>query len=177
MKTDQRQQLLLAGALAVVGFFAADKLLITPLTGLWKKNAARIVRLQQDIAEGNGLIRRERYTLQDWDKIRQNGLPRERAAAEAILQNAVDRWEQESRIKIAGRKFQERTFPDDEYSTIECNLDASGTIESMTRLLYAIEKDPLPVRMEDLKVTAKDNNGSELLVTLRISGLVILSKD
>lgn len=177
MKSENRQQLLLVGALAIVAFFAADKMIISPLTDLWKKRSEKIVRLRQDIANGNSLIRREKYTLEDWDKIRKNSLPLERAAAEVQLQNAIDRWEQESKIKIAGRKFQERQFPESEYSTIECNLDASGTVETMTRFLYNVERDPLPIRLEDVKVTAKDNNGTELLVAMRISGLVVQSKE
>ncbi len=176
MKTN-RQQLLVIGTIVVAAIFLGDKVIVSPLSELWTKRKVRITRLEQDLADGRVTLKREQWTLKDWQKIRSNSLPADRARAEVLLQNAVDRWEQESKIKIAGRKFQERTYPDEEYATIECALDASGTLETISRFLYQVEKEPLPVRVEDLKITAKDNDGRELLVGLRVSGLMIQSKE
>ena len=51
MQIKNRQQFLMIGTIAVLGLFAADRLLIDPLTATWKARAQRI--------GAGGAVRRE----------------------------------------------------------------------------------------------------------------------
>ena len=52
MKIKNRQQLLTFGAVAVVALFAADKLLLNPLTAAWKQRSTRVAELRSRAASG-----------------------------------------------------------------------------------------------------------------------------
>ena len=51
MNLNKRQQLLAILAIVAVGFFVADKLVITPLTNSWKARTVRLAKLKDDVRE------------------------------------------------------------------------------------------------------------------------------
>ena len=46
MNLNKRQQLLAIFAIVAVGFFVADKLVLSPLTSSWKARAQRLAKLK-----------------------------------------------------------------------------------------------------------------------------------
>jgi hypothetical protein len=54
---------------------------------------------------------------------------------------------------------------------LDCQVNGSGDILSLARFLYELEKDPLALRIEDLEITARDDNGQQLTLSARFSGL------
>ena len=59
MNLNKRQQLLAILAIVAVGFFVADKLVITPLTNSWKARTVRLAKLKNDVREGTETLKRE----------------------------------------------------------------------------------------------------------------------
>ena len=59
MQIKNRQQLLAIVAGAAIGLFAADKLLLTPLTRLWGRRADQVAKLRKDVDDGKRLVARE----------------------------------------------------------------------------------------------------------------------
>ena len=59
MKIKNRQQWLMFAAVAVVAFFAADKLILTPLGNLWTERSKGIVDLRKKVENGARLEQRE----------------------------------------------------------------------------------------------------------------------
>jgi hypothetical protein len=59
----------------------------------------------------------------------------------------------------------------DDYSTLECRVDAAGTLQTLTRFLYEIEKSPLALKVESVEVTTRDNNGEQIALGILVSGL------
>ena len=55
--------------------------------------------------------------------------------------------------------------------TYECRADAFGSLPSITRFLYEIEKDPLALKIESVEINARDNTGQQLSLGLQVSGL------
>ena len=49
MKFENRQQILVIGAIAVVVLFAANKLMIDPLTNFWKTRSTRMGELSKQV--------------------------------------------------------------------------------------------------------------------------------
>jgi len=60
---------------------------------------------------------------------------------------------------------------------LECRADGFGSIEAVSRFLYEIEKDNLPLRVESVEITARDNNGQQLALALQVSGLLLTPED
>ena len=161
MQIKNRQQMLAIAAAAGVALLVADRLVITPLKDAWKERAARIVELRKAVTQGAQLRDREPMIRNRWNSMNTNTLPENVSAAENQVLRAFDRWSQDSRISIASIKPQWKRAADD-YMTLECRADAYGSIQALTRFLYAVEQDPLALKVESMEITSRDNEGQQL---------------
>ena len=172
MQIKNRQQLLSFAAIAVLGLFAADKLIVDTLTKVWKSRARRIEQLRTQVAEGKALVKREPLIRGRWNEMQRNTLTNNTSAAEQQLFAAVDGWRQDSRVVINGATPQWRHDADD-YMTFQCRMDASGTLSTLSKFLYDIEKDPMALKLDSIELSARDKEGQQLVLSLQISGLVL----
>lgn len=167
-----RQQLLTIVAFAVIGVWAADKLVLTPLLNSWRARATKIADLRKSVAQGGQLLERERVIRERWDSMRTNTLPSAVSQAEGRVLGAFDRWSQDSRVSITSIKPQWKRDAED-YLLLECRVDASGSLATITRFLHEVERDPMALKVDAVELTARDATGAQLTLGLQVSGLVL----
>jgi hypothetical protein len=172
MQTKNRQKLLLILALSAVGLFLGDRLLLRPLTKLWSSRASRIAQLRQDITAGQTLLERQQVIRTRWEQMRRQALPSNPSATEQQVFKAVDGWAQESRVNVTAVLPQWRKEAGN-YTTYQCRVDAAGTIASLSRFLYSVERDPMPLKVESIEIGTSDKQGQQLGLALQFSGLVL----
>ena len=172
MKIDNRQQLLVIAALTVVGLFAADRLLLTPLTSLWSKRSKEIASLRTQVFEGNSLKRRSQAIHGRWDEMRANALTNNPSLAQEQVLKAFVNWAQESGVSLNGISPQWKN-DSETYKTLACRVDASGTLWTLSRFLYDVEQGPMALKVESLELGSHDNGGQQLTLGLQVSGLVL----
>lgn len=172
MQIKNRQQMLVIVAAVVFGLLVADKLVITPLTKAWKTRAERIADLRKKVDDGVKLIEREQVLNDRWAQMRTNALPKEQSRAEQQVLNAFDKWSQDARISVNSVTPQWRRDRDD-LLTLQCRVDAAGSIGTLAKFLYNVERDPMALRIESLEIAARDKDGQNLSLGLQISGLVL----
>jgi len=51
-----------------------------------------------------------------------------------------------------------------------------GSLASLTRFLYQVEKDPLAMKVDVVDLTTRDTEGRNLTMALQLSGLVLTPK-
>jgi Tfp pilus assembly protein PilO len=172
MNPGNRQQLLAIVAISAVALLLGDRLVLTPLVRGWEERSARITQLRRDVEQGRQLIQREQPIRSRWENMRTNTLPSQVSTAESQVLRSFDRWSQDSRISITSIKPQWKTGAED-YVTLECRVDASGTLPTLTRFLYDIEKDPLALKVDSLEITSRGDDGQQLALGLQVSGLLL----
>ncbi len=172
MQIKNRQQMLVIVAAVVFGLLVADKLVITPLTKAWKTRAERIADLRKKVDDGVKLIEREQVLNDRWAQMRTNALPKEQSRAEQQVLNAFDKWSQDARISVNSVTPQWRRDRDD-LLTLQCRVDAAGSIGTLAKFLYNVERDPMALRIESLEIAARDKDGQNLSLGLQIGGLVL----
>ena len=172
MQIKNRQQLLVIAAGALIGLFAADKIVIGPVWNLWKARSAQIAKLRKQVDDANHLIRRESSLNARWEQMKTNTLPTNESQAEQIVLKAVDRWSQKSGVSITSISPQWK-HDADEYMTLECRVDATGNMGTVKDFLYSIEKDPLALKLQMVEISTRDPEGQLLNLGLQISGLVL----
>ena len=172
MKLKNRQQLLTFAAVALVAFFAADKLLFTPLGAAWHSRSKRIAELRKKVSDGKALAKRENSLRSRWDTMRKNTLPNNESAAEQQVLQALDRWARDSNLTITSFG-QQWKHENDDYMTLLCRVEAAGSLDRVRRFLYDLEKDPMALKLESLEMSTRDAEGQQLSVGLQISGLVL----
>lgn len=174
MNLQNRQHVLGLVAAIVVGAWGGDRWILTPLIKSWEARSALVAQLKKSVERGTSLLRDESSIREAWNRVRTNSLSLEASIAENQMLKAFDAWSQESGVSISGLRPQwKRT--DEDFATLECRADVSGTLPALTRFLFDAEQDPLGVRVESLELTTRDVNGSQLTLALQVSGLQLKS--
>ncbi|HAV61103.1 MAG TPA: hypothetical protein DCY13_01900 [Verrucomicrobiales bacterium] len=171
MNPAQRQQLLLILAGAVVGLFLVDRLVFTPLAAGWRERSETIAGLRESIEKGRLMIDREEFTRRAWNDLRKNTLPASVSHAEKTLLEAFDQWSRDSRVTVSSIKPQWKRGANEDYSLLECRVDASGDLERLAKFLHAVERSDMALRIESVELTARDSDGQNLAMGLMVSGL------
>jgi len=170
----QRQRLLMILAGTAVLLLVLDSLVITPLTKGWQARRAEIAKLQKNVTEGRGLIERADRTRALWAEMQTQALPNDAAKAEQDLIAAFDRWGRAANIELGSIKPQWKRGATNRYSQLECRVDASGSLATLSRFLYEVEKSTLALRVDSVELTARDDNGQKLSLGLLVSGLRLI---
>lgn len=171
MKIENRQQMLVVVAVVAVALLIADRAVLTPLTVLWKTRSVRVAELRKQIEQGSSLVQREQTLHRRWDEMRRNTLPSNSSLAEQQLLRGFDSWARESRANLTLLSPQWKH--EDDYMTLECRVDAAGDLETLTRFLYNIERDPMALKLELVELTAHDDSGQQMTIGLQVGGLVL----
>ncbi len=174
MKIDlkNRQHLLGLIAAGVVALFLADKVVLTPLAKSWKARATEISELKKKVTEKQGLVQRERSLKDHWAEMRSNTLTNNASQAEQQMLKAFDSWARQSQVTLVSISPQWKHDSDD-YMTLECRVEATGNLNTISRFLYELERDPMALRLQAVEVSARDNDGQQLSLGLQVSGLVL----
>jgi hypothetical protein len=172
-----RQQFLTIVTLTAIGLLAMDRIISPPLTKLWNDRAARIATLQKQVKEGQVTLRRKDYLRSRWAEIQASTLPNDTTAAEQKLFNGINNWVQFSDVAIGNIAPTWKQGSDPAYKTIDCRVDASGSIDRLSRFLYALETEKMALRVQSIEMTSKDPNGVNIGLGVQVSALVLTSTE
>ena len=172
MNINKREQQLIIAVIAAVVLWAGNTLVVVPLTKHWKERATRMSDLRKSLTQGTLLLEREQSIRARWESMRTNTLPSETSLAESQVVKAFDRWSQDSRISITSISPQWK-HDADEYMTLQCRVEAAGTLNTLSRFLYDVEKDPMALKLESVELGVRDKNGQIITMGLQISALVL----
>jgi hypothetical protein len=176
MAFNRREHLLLLAAIVCIAILAGDRFVLGPLANLWKERSARIVELKANLAKGTLLLDRGEAMEQRWQEMKDRSLPHEMPATESRVLTAVSEWAGESRLNVTSVK--PRWLAEEEGSkTIEFRLGATGSLDSVARFLYAMETDPMSLKVEKIEISSHDPRGNALGVDIRFTGSVIMEKE
>jgi hypothetical protein len=171
MKIENRQKFLVALTIAAGVLLAGDRL-VSLLTNVWKDRAREIAGMRTQVAEGSALLRREQAIRDQWTEMQTNSLPNNPSLAQEQVLKAFVNWSQESGVSINAITPQWRSDSDD-YKTLVCHVDASGTMWTLSRFLYDVELGPMALKVESVDLSSHDNNGQQMTMGLQVSGLVL----
>jgi hypothetical protein len=168
MQSDQRTAILKIAAGAVVGLFLLDRMVVSPAIAGWKEQSERLATLRQKVQRGRQLIEREKSLRDRWAEMQRTDLSTDGSAAENDVFKGIGRWARDSRVSFTSLTPQWRSH-EEGYDTFEFRASAAGDQVSLGRLIYEIEADPLPARIEECELTSRDNQGQQVGLTLKFS--------
>jgi hypothetical protein len=173
MKIDMpnRQKWLLGIAGGAVVLFILNQVVISPLSGLWEDHSTEIAHLNTTLAEGRSLIAQGPRLQRDWTDMQAATLPRDPAKSEHDVLEQFETWSRSSGVELGSIKPQMKHGDTDNYSLLECRLDATGSLGSLSQFLFDLEKAPLALRVESVEFLSRDDSGDKLTLSLTITGL------
>jgi len=172
-----RQQFLTILTLTAIGLLAVDRIISPPLVAFWNQRSARIRQLQAQVKEGE-LLRRGKQSLRShWAQMQASTLTNNTTLAEQQLFTGLNHWSQSSGISLGTITPQWKQGADATYKTLECRVEASGSMDRLAQFLYDLEKDPMALKLDSIELTSRDNEGTLIGLGVQVSGLVLTGKD
>jgi Tfp pilus assembly protein PilO len=172
MKPDQRQKFLIVLTVAAAGLFVSINYIFTPLAGLWSDRLAQIKELRTEVSDGKKLITREAGIRSHWNDMVANVLPDNLSLAEQQMLKSLDNWARGSGAEIVSIMPQWKNDSTN-YMTLNCRVEATGTLGALSQFLYRIEKGPA-LKLDSVELSAHDNAGQQLTLGMQVSGLALL---
>ncbi len=166
-----RQRLLVILTATMVALYILDAAVIEPLYNLWRTHSAEIAALQKKVADGRNLIVRGPQLERTWADMQANALPKDAAQGEQDVLSAFDRWGRATSVELGAIRPQWKRGATDRYSLLECRVDTTGSLATVSRFLYELERSPLALRVDSIEVSSRDDGGQKLTLALVISGL------
>jgi Tfp pilus assembly protein PilO len=173
MKIQNRQQVLMLVVLGLIALWAANLLIYGPMVKWWQTRQDKIKELRREVSQGKSLIRRETYVRSEWANMRTNSLPDDSSLAEQQVLRSLNNWVADSGVNVSSVTPQWQ-MDEDDYSTLDCRVEASGDLGTLSRFLYQIESNPMALQLASLDLTANDERGQQLTMGLEISGLALI---
>jgi Tfp pilus assembly protein PilO len=173
MKIENRQQFLLALTIGVVALYIGVNFICVPLSHAWSARSTQIKLLRAKVSEGKQLIRREPVIRSRWSEMYTNTLPENSSLAEQQVLKAFDNWSRDTGADISSIMPQWKNDSTN-YVTLNCRVEASGNLGTLSRFIYDIEKGPAALKLDSVELSAHDPTGQQLTLGLQISGLALL---
>lgn len=175
MMNDRRKTVLLIVAVMCVGFFIGDRVVISPLMGLWKANSSKIKLLRQDIDRGRQILDREKALNEHWEEMRGKSFPGQTAATENQVLSSISQWARSADLSVTS--LRPRWMPNAKpFQKIEVRLSAIGSLEAVARFLHAFETAPQAQRIEEISIASRDERGGQITLDMRFTGLAMVEK-
>jgi hypothetical protein len=173
MPIKNRQQLLIIVAATAFGLLIGDKLVFTPLINSWKARSVRIADLRKQVDDGEKILKRADALNSRWSQMQVNALTNNHSAAEQQMLGGFDKWSQDARISVNSITPQWKQERDESYQTLECRVDAAGSVGTLAKFLFNVERDAMALKIESVEITSRDKDGQNLSLGLQVSGLVL----
>ena len=151
----------------------ADSLIFTPLVNSWKARSVRIADLRKRVDDGEKLLKRADALNSRWASMQANALPKNNSEAEQKVLGKFDEWSRDARISVNSITPQWKQERDEAYQTLQCRVDAAGSVGTLAKFLFNVERDAMALKVESVEITSRDKDGANLSLGLQVSGLVL----
>ena len=166
---------MIALTIAAAALLVGVNWVYTPLVNLWSARSQEIRALRVKVNDGNFLKKREADIRGRWDDMRTNALPANTSLAENQVITAFNNWSRSSGAEITSVLPQWKNDSTN-YLTLNCRVEATGSLGALSQFLYQIEKGPMALKAEAVELSSHDATGQELTLGLQISGLALVSQ-
>ncbi|MBN1517813.1 hypothetical protein JXA32_14710 [Candidatus Sumerlaeota bacterium] len=173
MAFNKRERSLLIIVMLCIGILAGDRLILTPLWNAWSERAERISALEEQLTEDRSLAQRKDSLAATWQDMLDADLPDGTSAAEDAVLKAVSNWSRESRLAVDSLRPSWSTQDKVELPRLDCRLSADGGMSAIAKFVYALEQDPLGIRVEKIELTSLDGAGQNISLDLHFSCLML----
>ena len=177
IKVKDRQKTLLIAAIVMLGLLVGNSVIYEPLKQSWVDRSQRLDDLEKTVNTDKQLLHERTFILARWDKMKSNVLPMNSSQAGSKILQKKDAWVSKSEVSLDDFSPQLKQDEDQNSTNVvtswECRADASGSMRSVLNFVWAIESDPMGLQLEDVEISAKDNDGQEMALGLTMSALVL----
>lgn len=165
---NKREKILGVVILGLVGLFLADRFILAPVLAAFDEVATQTDQAREQLGEARALVDSQRTIDARWSAYRRAALPNN--DPDAALQ-LITRWALDAGLSVdtytSGRQLQGERFDQKLFS-----FNAKGNMTSVEAFLWSLRTAPIPLRIESLSLTSRDENKDELALTLTLTTIL-----
>jgi Tfp pilus assembly protein PilO len=159
-------------AAGVLGALALDQLLVTPLLARLDDANRRHDVAEQQLAQNQQWLDRDLNLRREWNRMAGESLKIDAPAAEGQLLNRVRDWAQDAGLSLTSLK-PERPVREQGYQKLTIRATATGTMRQSSRFLLAIQNADIPVRVNDVQLTARREGTDDLALSVAVATIYL----
>jgi len=171
MALSQRERYISFALMAAGALFTLDKLMLEP----YLERRAELVQQSQakkrDLDEATLVLRRA-DRLQVTMASMRNSLKQDSSDAEGNILHLMREWEKQADLKNASF-LRLRSVTEHGFQRLTFHITGTGTMRGIATLMYRVETCGVPLRVDEIHVTPKNESGGELQVQVNVSTLCL----
>ena len=164
----KRERNIAIGVGLAVAIFVLDQYLLAPYFERQKQIGDATSKVTLQLARADKTFNMERRLKRVWTDIISGGLKTDASEAESQALNAVREWAQDAGVVLTALK-PERASQEGKFQVISFHVTATGPMRAISKLTWAMETAPIPVRVNDLQLTPRKEGTDDLQVQMSVS--------
>lgn len=174
MILSRRERLIALVTAAAVGILMLDRYALTPFEESRSGTLARKEAVLNELQRGRQLLANQRQLAPRWRAMLDGGLQGDPAEAEGQLLHACRNWAQESRLSLVSLT-PDRGLETGDLREIAVRATLTGSMEGIRQFLGRVRGAAIPVRVDELLISARREGTDDLSLDMRLSTLYLAS--
>jgi hypothetical protein len=170
MTLTKRERIIAIATLSAACLFAFDRFALTPYMAQRQFLSDERATVTQQMDSAADLFARQRKLRPIWADMQAGGVALDTSSAESQALHALIDWAQSARVNLTAVK-PERSTQQEQFQVIGFRIVATGSMQSISRLLWSIETATIPVRVTDIQITPRKEGTDDLSVQIGVSTL------
>jgi hypothetical protein len=170
MKFSNREKYIGYGTAAVIGLLLLDSALLSPLFARLNDADGRVAKSSQELMASDQLFQNSNRARRKWKEMAGNSVKTDASSAESQLLNSARQWAGAAGLSVMslkpGKADKERGF---EKAVMQ--IAGTGTMEQVSRFMYAVETARIPVRIGDLQMNSRKEGTDDLSVQITLTSI------
>lgn len=170
MVVSKREKYIAIGVGVALALFVLDSYVIEPYWDQLSDIDQRTSQATQQLNDASTLFARQRALQKIWTEMQSNGLKSDEAQADSQLQHALLDWAQQAGVDPPALR-NDPPRKEGLFTVIGYHVTATGSMRSVSRLLWALETATIPIRVSEAQITPQPEGTDHLKVLLGVSTL------
>lgn len=176
MLVSKREKYIAIGMVSAIALLVLNSFIIEPYTAALADISDKHDAAVQQLSDDANLFSRRVRLQKIWADMESHGLKTQESAADSQLQHAILDWAQQAGVNPQNLKS-DQPLKEGTFQAIGYRVTATGTMVSISRLLWALETATMPIRVSDVRVTPEREGTDDLSVQLGVSTLCVPGSD
>jgi hypothetical protein len=168
MALSGRERMIVIGTGLAALVFVGDRYALTPYAEARDQVRAELDTTSARLLEGQNRLAKARRMERDWRNMEAGGLKKDQSSAQFQLLDAVANWARDAGVNLTSRTPQPETR-NDRTQILRLHANGTCTTASAAKLLWRVETASIPVKIDELTLSARKPGTDDLAIILVVS--------
>lgn len=170
--TNRERTIMIVAVLAVL-VLIADRYVLSPVLDEFSAIKQQKETLQATLEQSMATLERGKKLNQRWTQMQQAGLSYDVQKTEGLLLRYLEESSSRSRFLLTSIQPEHSTVQE-KFGRIDFTVSGTGSMETITRFLWDVEKAQVPLKIESLQLGANDENARQMSLQVKLSSIYLV---